>query len=272
MHESESEVAPSCLTLHNPVDCSPPGSSVHGIFQARGRDSVREKTLCYSSTPGSLLFTLVVVQSLSHVWFFATPWTAATQAPMSSTVSQSLLKFMSIESVMLSSCLILCCPLLLWPSIFPSITVFSKSWLFTSGGQSIGASASASALPVNIQGWFSLVLSCLIFLQSQRLSKVFPTRQFKSINSFALGSWSDSHIHTWLLEKTELWLYGPLLTVISLHPIWPQIHHTHTHTHTLRSLHGYPDMQHTSLLFTQGSFCLLKWIFLRKPHPLKLTL
>ena len=60
--------------------------------------------------------TILVVQSLACVRLFLTPWTAACQAPLSSTVSQSLLKFMSIESVMLSNHLILCHPLLLWPS------------------------------------------------------------------------------------------------------------------------------------------------------------
>ena len=66
------------------------------------------------------------VQSLSHVRLFATPWTAARQASLSITNSQSLLKLMSIESVMPSNCLILCYPLLLLPSIFPSIRLFSK--------------------------------------------------------------------------------------------------------------------------------------------------
>ena len=66
------------------------------------------------------------VQSLSHVWLFATPWTAACQASLSITNSQSLLKLMSIESVMPSNHLILCYPLLLLPSIFPSIRVFSN--------------------------------------------------------------------------------------------------------------------------------------------------
>ena len=66
------------------------------------------------------------VQSLSHVRLFATPWTAACQASLSITNSQSLLKLMSIESVMPSNHLILCCPLLLLPSIFPSIRVFSS--------------------------------------------------------------------------------------------------------------------------------------------------
>ena len=68
----------------------------------------------------------VVVQSLSHVRLFVTPWTAALQASLSFTISWNLLKLMSIELVMPSNCLILCCPLLLLPSIFPSIRVFSN--------------------------------------------------------------------------------------------------------------------------------------------------
>ena len=68
----------------------------------------------------------VLVQSLSHVWLFATLWTAANQAPLSSTISHSLLKFTSIELVMLSNHLILYCPLLILPSIFPSIRIFSN--------------------------------------------------------------------------------------------------------------------------------------------------
>ena len=97
------------------------------------------------------------VQSLSHVRLFETPWTAARQASLSITNSWSLLKLMSIESVMSSNHLILCHPLLLPPSIIPSIRVFQMSWFFfTSGSQSIRVSASASVLPMNIQGWFPL--------------------------------------------------------------------------------------------------------------------
>ena len=70
-------------------------------------------------------FPLVVVQSLSHVWLFAHPWTVARQASLSFTISPSLLKLMSIESLMPSNRLVLCYPLLLLPSIFPSIRVFS---------------------------------------------------------------------------------------------------------------------------------------------------
>ena len=69
---------------------------------------------------------LTVVQLLSHIQLFVTPWTAPCQAPLSSTIFQSLLKFMSAESVMLSNHLIICCPLLLLSSIFPSIRVFAS--------------------------------------------------------------------------------------------------------------------------------------------------
>ena len=79
------------------------------------------------------------------------PWTAARQASLSITNSQSLLKLMSIESVIPSNHLIFCRPLLLLPSIFPSIRVFSKVSIFVSGGQSIRVSAAASVLPMNIQ-------------------------------------------------------------------------------------------------------------------------
>ena len=73
------------------------------------------------------IFFAILVQLLRHVWFFATPnWTASHQDSLSFTISQSLIKFTSIELVMSSSHLVLCCPLLLLPSIFPSIRVFSN--------------------------------------------------------------------------------------------------------------------------------------------------
>ena len=91
------------------------------------------------------------VQLLSRVQLFATPWTAARQASLSITNSHSLLKLMSIESVMPSNHLILCCPLRLLPSMLPSTRVFPVSLLFTSSGQRIGASAPSSVLPMNTQ-------------------------------------------------------------------------------------------------------------------------
>ena len=120
---------------------------------------------------------IVVVQSLSHVWLFVAPQTAACQASLSFTVSQSLLKLMSIESLMLSNHLILLPSSLFCLQSFPDLSqnqgLFPISWLFTSGGQSIGASASVSILPINIQGWFPLGLTDLISLQSKELSRVF---------------------------------------------------------------------------------------------------
>ena len=112
---------------------------------------------------------VVVVPSLSHVWLFGTPWTVAHQAYLSFTISQSLLKLMSIKSVMPSNLLILFCALLVLLSVFPSIRVFSVNLLFTSSGQHSGASASASVLPMIIQGWFPLGVTGLISLLSKTL-------------------------------------------------------------------------------------------------------
>ena len=105
-----------------------------------------------------VLETSLVVQSPSHVQLFVTAWTAAHQASLSLTISQSLPKFMFIESVMSSNHLILCCPLLLPPSIFPSISIFSNESAVCIDGQIIRASASASVLPKSVQGWFPLRL------------------------------------------------------------------------------------------------------------------
>ena len=113
------------------------------------------------------------VQSLSSVPLFATPWTAAHQASSSVTNSRSLPKLMSIESVMPSNHLILCCPLLLLPSIFPRIGAFQMSQLFASGGQNIGVSASTSVLPMNTQDWSPLGWTGWISLQSRGFSRVF---------------------------------------------------------------------------------------------------
>ena len=114
----------------------------------------------------------IVVQSLSCVWLFPTPWIAAHQTSLSFTISKSSLKLMSIELMMPSSHLTLCHPLLLLSSVFPSIRVFLVSWLFATGGQSTGTSASASVLPVNIQGWLHLGLTSLISLLSKGLARV----------------------------------------------------------------------------------------------------
>ena len=91
--------------------------------------------------------------------------------------------------------------------------IFQMSQFFVSGGQSIGVSASASVLPMNIQDWFPLGLTDLISLQSKGLSRVFSntTVQKHQFFSAQLSLWSNSHIYTWLLEKTLLCLDEPLL-------------------------------------------------------------
>ena len=126
------------------------------------------------------------VQSLSRVWFFATPWTPTHHAFLSITNSPSLLKFMSIKSVMPSNHLILCCLLLLLPSIFSSIRVFS-SQLFTSGGQNIRVSASTSVLPMNTQDWSPLEWTGGSPCSPRDSQESSPTPQFKSIKSSALS-------------------------------------------------------------------------------------
>ena len=143
------------------------------------------------------------VQSLSHVWLFATPWTTARQASLSITNSQSPPKPKSIESVMPSSHLILCRPLLLLPSIFPSIRVFSnesalhirwpKYWSF-----------SFNISPSNEHpGWSPLGWTGWISLQSKGLSRVFSNTTVQKHQFFGtqLSVYSNSHIHTWPLEK-----------------------------------------------------------------------
>ena len=134
----------------------------------------------------------------------ATTCTVAHQASKSITNFQSLLKLMSTESVMPSNHLILCCSLLLLPSIFSSIRVFAMSQFLASGGQSIGVSASSSVLPMNFQDWFPLGWTGWISLQSMGLSRVFSniTVQKHQFFSTQLSLWYNSHIHTWLLEKS----------------------------------------------------------------------
>ena len=122
---------------------------------------------------GASYVVVDVVQSFSHVQLFATPLSAPHQASLSFTISWSLIKFMSIESVMPFNHLILCCPLLLLLSICTSLRVFSNESLFAWGGQSIGVSASTSVLPMNIQERFPLGWTGWISLQSNGPSRVF---------------------------------------------------------------------------------------------------
>ena len=112
------------------------------------------------------------VQSLSHAQLFLYPWTAAHQTSLSITTSQILLKLMSIASVMPSNHLILFSSCF---QSFPASGSFLMSQLFPSGGQSIRVSASTSVLPMNIQDWFPLGLTGLIFYLSKWISRVFNT-------------------------------------------------------------------------------------------------
>ena len=110
------------------------------------------------------------VQLLSHVWLFVTPWTAARQASLPITNSWRPPKPMSIELVMPSNHLILCCPLLLLPSIFPSIRVFSNESAFHIRRPKFWSlSASTSVLPMNTQDWSPLGWTGWISLQSKGL-------------------------------------------------------------------------------------------------------
>ena len=132
------------------------------LHSLRGASEYEEQDLPHLFDCGTLF---VVVQSLGHVWLFATQWIAVRQASLSFPISWSLLIFMSIESVMLSNHLMLCHPFSFCLQSFPASGCFPVSRLFASGGKSIGPSALASVLPMNIQGWFTLGLTVLISLQ-----------------------------------------------------------------------------------------------------------
>ena len=138
------------------------------------------------------------VQSLSHVQLFVTQWNAARQASLSIINSQSLLKLMSIDSVMPSNYLILCRTFSSRPQSFPISGSFPISQFFASSGQSIKVSASALVLPMNIQGWFPLGLIGWISLQSKGLSRVFHSTTIWKHQLFGAqpSLWSKSHICT----------------------------------------------------------------------------
>ena len=153
-----------------------------------------------------LLFIISVswqIQSLSRVWLFATSWTTARQASLSITNSQSSPKPMSLSwwchptispsVVRFSSC----------PQPFQASRYFQMSQLFASSGQSTGVSASTSVLPMNTQDWSTLGWTGWISLQSKGLSKVFSNTTVQKHQFFGnqLSSQSNSHTHTWPLEK-----------------------------------------------------------------------
>ena len=154
-----------------------------------------------------------LVQSHSHVWLFATPWIAALQVSLCITNSWSLLKLISIESMMQPSHLVLCLCFSSCLQSFPASVSFPMSQFFISSSQSIGISASTSILPMNTQDWSPLGWTGLITLQSKGLSRVFSntTVQKHQFYGSQLSSLSNFHIHTWPLEKSYPWLDRPLL-------------------------------------------------------------
>ena len=143
---------------------------------------------------------ILVVQSLSRIQLFETPWTAAYQVSLSFTISQSFLKLMSIELVMPSNHLVLCRPLSSCLQSFPASESFLMSGLLGWGGQSIAASASVLQMIFTIDFLYDwLVWSPCSPRDSQESS---PIPQFKSIISLAFCFlYGPTHIHTWLLEK-----------------------------------------------------------------------
>ena len=162
-----------CSFLENPRDGGAWWAAVYGVAQSRTR-------LKWLSSSSSSIIVLVV-QSLSCVWLFATPWTAAHQASLSFTISCSLLKLTSIELMIPSNHLVLCCPLLFLLSNFPRIRVFSKESALHIMWPKYWSFSFSISLPMNIQDWFPLGLTDLIFLKSS------PVPQFKNINSSALS-------------------------------------------------------------------------------------
>ena len=173
------------------------------------------------------LYNVVIVQLLSHVWLCnsmdcsrphgdckphgphgharlsypsPTPGACSNSCPLSRwchpTISSSAAPFSS------------------YSQSFPASGSFPVSWLFTSGGQSVGASTLASVLPVNIQDWPPLGLTGLISLLSKGLSRVFSSTVIRKHQLFGTqpSSWSSSHICTWLLEKSSGYWGSNLIT------------------------------------------------------------
>ena len=179
-------------------------------MQALSLGSLPALLYCYTTT----IVYFSSVQSLSPVWLFATPWTVACQAslcitnswvyPNSCPRSQWCYPTISSFVVPFSSCL----------QSFPaSGSSFLMSQFFTSGSQSIAASASTSVLPMNTQDWSPLGWTVWISLQCKGLSRVFSNTTVQKHQFFGTqpSSQSNSHIYTWPLEKPLPWLVRPLL-------------------------------------------------------------
>ena len=186
---------------------SPEGTHGHSLATRKSHPSLEFKPVFKTASGYMIRWTserrISSVQLLSCVWLFATPWTTARQASLSITNSRSLFKLMSIELVLPSNHLILCHLLLLLPSIFPSIRVFSNesvlciSWLKY-------WSFSFSTSPSNeYSGLISFRMDWLDLLQSKGLSRVFSNTAIQKHQFFGVQHClqSSSHIYTWLPEK-----------------------------------------------------------------------
>ena len=182
-------VTRSCPTLRDSMDCSPPGFSVHGILQARILEWVTIPISRGSSWPRDQ----IKVSCIAGRFFIV----------RATTIPYSLLKVIKLSQW---------CYLTISSSDasfsfsfnFSQHQSLPKSWLFASGGQSIGASASASILPLSIQDWFPLGLTGLISLQSRGLSRVSSSITIRKHQFFGVQLslwWSNSNTCTWLLEK-----------------------------------------------------------------------
>jgi len=140
------------------------------------------------------------VKPFSHVWLLVTTWTAAHQTSVSISNSWSLLKLMTIKLVVPSIHLILCYPLLLLPSIFPGLRVFSNETVLPIRWPNYWSSASVSVLPVNIQDWFPLGCTGWISLQSKGLSRVFFNTTVQKHQFFVaqFSLWGHMNSQNWV--------------------------------------------------------------------------
>ena len=160
-----------------------------------GKNSLFNKW-CLNKLTSSVQFSRSVMSDS------VTPWITARQAPLFITNSQSSLKLMSIESVMPSSHLILGCPLLLLPPITPSITVFSNESTLRMRWPKYWSFSFSISPSKEIPGLISFRMDWLDLLAVQGILKsLLQHHQFKSISSLVLSLQSNSHIHTWPLEK-----------------------------------------------------------------------
>ena len=178
-----------------PLGCSPSKIWDIALFSVAKKPGNNQKSPLGDKRINKMQYIHVVVQSLSHVWLFATSWTSMPDFP----VLHYLPEFVQTRVhwvddaiqpyhpsvIPFSSC----------PQSFPASESFPKSWLFASGGQSIGASASASVLPMNNQDWFSLGVTDLLSYCPRDSQESSPAPQFKTISSSVLSL-----------------LYGPTLT------------------------------------------------------------